>query len=292
MTDPAERAKCLDIIDQELTRLDGLVGKLIELSKLESGRSRSSAPVRVADLVNDALGVLRGGARRRDASTSRRRSSPTSRSPAIARRWSRSGEPAQQRLEVHARRRAQDRHPRPRRPAHVDIAVTDNGPGVPEEERRRIFEKFERGRAASRAAPPASGSASPSCARSCGRTAAGSSSTTTPAAARSSASPAPLRAGPLAAVTARAHERRARHDDERPHGGPHRRGRRRDRRRAGAQPQARGLRADPRRRRRDGAVAPRRRDATSPRPARHLAARARAASRSSPSSAAPATTCR
>src|SRR5215831_2776948 len=38
VTDPAERAKCLDIIDREMARLDGLVGKLIALSKIEAGR--------------------------------------------------------------------------------------------------------------------------------------------------------------------------------------------------------------------------------------------------------------
>ena len=36
---PAERQRCLTIVHQELTRLDGLVGKLIELSKLESRRT-------------------------------------------------------------------------------------------------------------------------------------------------------------------------------------------------------------------------------------------------------------
>jgi two-component system OmpR family sensor kinase len=43
------------------------------------------------------------------------------------------------RLELHAR--SGDRR-------HVIIEVCDNGPGVPEVERRRIFEEFERGRAA------------------------------------------------------------------------------------------------------------------------------------------------
>jgi two-component system phosphate regulon sensor histidine kinase PhoR len=42
---PEERQRCLSIVHQELTRLDGLVGKLIQLSKLEarSGSRTSSA---------------------------------------------------------------------------------------------------------------------------------------------------------------------------------------------------------------------------------------------------------
>ena len=40
ITDVAEKQRCLAIINQELTRLDGLVGKLIDLSKIESASRR------------------------------------------------------------------------------------------------------------------------------------------------------------------------------------------------------------------------------------------------------------
>src|SRR5688500_20165879 len=41
VTDPSERARCLEIIDREMARLDILVGKLIALSRLEAGRQPS-----------------------------------------------------------------------------------------------------------------------------------------------------------------------------------------------------------------------------------------------------------
>src|SRR3954470_2927489 len=53
---PQERQRCLSIVHQELTRLDGLVGKLILLSKLEAREdSLQRRPVLVADVVADAL---------------------------------------------------------------------------------------------------------------------------------------------------------------------------------------------------------------------------------------------
>ena len=54
---PAERQRCLAIVHQELTRLDGLVGKLIELSKIESRPTagKEQHQVRLSDFVGDAL---------------------------------------------------------------------------------------------------------------------------------------------------------------------------------------------------------------------------------------------
>ena len=60
ITDVAEKQRCLAIIDQELTRLDGLVGKLIDLSKIESRRDVfERRPVAVAAIVDDALAMFR-----------------------------------------------------------------------------------------------------------------------------------------------------------------------------------------------------------------------------------------
>ena len=46
VSDPAERERCLTVVNQELGRLDGLVGELIELSKIESrGAALEQRPV-------------------------------------------------------------------------------------------------------------------------------------------------------------------------------------------------------------------------------------------------------
>ena len=60
VTDAAEKQRCLAIIDRELGRLDGLVGRLIELSKLESRHAVfDRRPVAVGDVVDDALASLK-----------------------------------------------------------------------------------------------------------------------------------------------------------------------------------------------------------------------------------------
>jgi two-component system, OmpR family, phosphate regulon sensor histidine kinase PhoR len=54
--DAAEKQRCLTVINQELKRLDGLVGKLIELSKIEHRHAAfDRRVVTVADIVADAL---------------------------------------------------------------------------------------------------------------------------------------------------------------------------------------------------------------------------------------------
>jgi len=150
VTDEAERAKCLDIIDREMGRLDGLVGKLIALSKLESGRQPfEHKAVRVADVIDEALAsfeVVRVGAAvdmtvdvEPDLEvTGDHATLVTVMSNLLGNAWkyTTAGE---RKIAVRA---SGDRR-------HVLIEVADNGPGVPEEERRRIFDEFARGRAAS-----------------------------------------------------------------------------------------------------------------------------------------------
>ena len=104
VTDSAETAALPGDHHQELDRLDGLVGKLIELSKIESRRDAfERRPVAVADIVDDALATFEDDAI----------SAPTSRvdvqlEHGLVVRGDRGGagpggrQPAEQRLEVHA----------------------------------------------------------------------------------------------------------------------------------------------------------------------------------------------
>jgi two-component system phosphate regulon sensor histidine kinase PhoR len=149
VTDPAERDRCLTIVDQELGRLDGLVGKLSTLSRIESRHTAFDRRfVAVTEIVNEALAAL--DAVRLDAEVDIKvdvqpglvvRGDPAALVQAVANllvnAWKYT--PAQgKRIVVRASGDA----------ARVNIEVSDNGPGVSPEESGIIFEKFQRGSAA------------------------------------------------------------------------------------------------------------------------------------------------
>jgi two-component system phosphate regulon sensor histidine kinase PhoR len=147
VTDPAEKAKCLEIIDREMGRLDGLLQKLIALSKLESGRQPFEIkPVRVADLVSEAVGALQAVGLGQPIDV--RVDVPNDLEvigdrgtlvQALANLLTNAFKYGDREIRVRARPLAR---------GHVEIAVTDNGPGITEEEKRRIFDEFERGKSA------------------------------------------------------------------------------------------------------------------------------------------------
>ncbi len=147
--DPAERQRCLTVINQELTRLDGLVGKLIELSKIESSHAVfERRPLLVSDIVDDALasfeaikfsanvdlqvkvdqGLMVYGDRAALAQAV---------GNLLGNAWKYT-RPNDKRIEVSATADAK----------HVYITVADNGVGIPRGEQAAIFEKFQRGSAA------------------------------------------------------------------------------------------------------------------------------------------------
>jgi two-component system phosphate regulon sensor histidine kinase PhoR len=148
VTDPAERQRCLAIVHQELGRLDGLVGKLSTLSKIESRHTAFDRhPVAVSDIVNDAraaLDAVRLGAEG-DLQVSVQpglvvRGDRDALVQAVAcllvNAWKYT--PAEgKRIDVRATGDA----------ARVTIEVSDNGPGVKSDESGIIFEKFQRGSA-------------------------------------------------------------------------------------------------------------------------------------------------
>jgi two-component system phosphate regulon sensor histidine kinase PhoR len=158
VTDPEERRRCLTIITQEVARLDGLVGKLIELSKVEARHAAfERRPVLVADLVGDALASFETLRFSKDVELSvhvdrqltvrgDRAALAQAVGNLLANAWKYTP-PSDKRITVTASAEG-DR---------VIIAVTDNGVGVPAQEREVIFEKFRRGTAAEGTGSPGTG---------------------------------------------------------------------------------------------------------------------------------------
>jgi len=156
--DPAERQRCLTVINQELGRLDGLVGKLIELSKIESRHAVfDRRAVSVADVVDDALRAFEAVRVGADVELKvevepnlrvygDRAALAQALGNLLSNAWKYTGTD-QKRIAVSA---AAD-------PEHVFIAVSDNGAGVPRAEQEAIFEKFSRGTAAQQTGSQGSG---------------------------------------------------------------------------------------------------------------------------------------
>jgi len=158
VTSPQERQRCLAIVHQELTRLDGLVGNLIQLSKIESRRTvLERSPVRVVDVVDDALAAFEAiklGSDARVRTTLTPNLTVYGNRAALAQalgnllsnalKFSPSSE---KQIDVRAEAG----------PGTVSISVSDNGLGVQRVERDAIFETFERGSAAAQGGSSGSG---------------------------------------------------------------------------------------------------------------------------------------
>ena len=148
VTDPEEKRRCLDIVHQEVKRLDGLVGRLIELSKMQSGRHAfERRRIAVKEIVDKALAsfeVVRVG-------------TPVDLFVSVDADLYVHGDPAALAQAVaNLLTNAWKYTPRDKKKIELVaaaegrnavISVTDNGPGVPREEQELIFETFERGRA-------------------------------------------------------------------------------------------------------------------------------------------------
>jgi two-component system phosphate regulon sensor histidine kinase PhoR len=151
LTDPAETRQCLDLLDQEVRRLNGLVARLIQLSRLEARHHRfQREPIEIEDVTADALAAY-------DAATLADRVPVAVSQPGdgslrvlgdrdalaqavtnlLLNAWKYTRGPDRK----IALRVAGDR-------THVEIAVIDNGPGIPKDEQRGIFDHFQRGASA------------------------------------------------------------------------------------------------------------------------------------------------
>ena len=138
---PADRAR---VIEEESDRLDALVGDLLDLSRIQSGAIGPSAEVNTADdLIGAALrradAILRGRVIDVDLLPDQLLAGRFDLTNALrslvnllenASKYSPAGSP----ITIRARQEG-DR---------LRISVLDRGPGVPDEERERIFEPFYR----------------------------------------------------------------------------------------------------------------------------------------------------
>jgi len=151
LTDPDEKRQCLAMLDQEVRRLDLLLERLLQLSRLQARRQRfGRAPVHLTDVVRDALAAFDAATLTSKATVAvdlqsaddlevrgDREALGQALSNLLVNAWKYTPEDGR-RIELHARPAGR----------HIEIAVRDNGPGVPREEQKRIFEQFERGDAA------------------------------------------------------------------------------------------------------------------------------------------------
>jgi two-component system phosphate regulon sensor histidine kinase PhoR len=145
LEDPVRRGEALQIIAAETARLSGLINRLLDWARMESGRrSYRLESVAVADVVDDALAGFEPQLLDQPAEVSckvapglpRIRADREALADALlnllqnAHKYT--GTPKQ--LAVLAQPQGQQ----------VVISVSDNGPGIPVPEQSRIFEKFYR----------------------------------------------------------------------------------------------------------------------------------------------------
>ena len=147
LADPERQREAFAILQTETERLSALINRLLDWARMESGkRTYDLEAVRVEDVVDGAIRaftplLLQGGAEiQRDVEPGlpRVRADRHALSDAVLdllqNAWKYTGE--DKRIRVAARRVGPT----------VEIAVADNGPGIPGADQKRIFEKFYRGK--------------------------------------------------------------------------------------------------------------------------------------------------
>ena len=160
LTDPVEKQQCFDILDREVRRLDHLLERLLQLSKIQTGRSEfAREPVEMSAVVREALVHFQASTLTEKVAVEmetapcddvRVMGDHDGLAHAVANlllnAWKYTPPEARR---IGLRCHSTDRH--------VDLIVWDNGPGVPLEERERIFAQFERGQEAARSGRGGSG---------------------------------------------------------------------------------------------------------------------------------------
>lgn len=151
-----EKQQVLDLLGRETTRLEELVTRVLELSRLESGHVFAREPVDVTDLVEEAIAAF-------DASTLQKPTKIVRKlTPGLVligdrgtlvrallnlltNAWKYTGEDKQIVIESQLVGR------------WIEIIVRDNGRGIESSEKREIYDQFKRGRAAHETGAPGVG---------------------------------------------------------------------------------------------------------------------------------------
>jgi two-component system phosphate regulon sensor histidine kinase PhoR len=145
LPDPARQAEALGILAGETQRLSALINRLLDWARMESGRRRYDfKSVHVADLVEDALEAFESQLLQHPAQITR--ALPPGLPRVNVDREAISGALLDllqnaHKYTGHDKRIGVSAH---LRDGAVHVTVSDNGPGIPGPEQKRIFEKFYR----------------------------------------------------------------------------------------------------------------------------------------------------
>jgi two-component system, OmpR family, phosphate regulon sensor histidine kinase PhoR len=146
--DPEDQRKVVELMSGEIGRLDGLVGRLLELSRLESGRHAfERLRVDMEPLVAEAIATFEASTLARPTAISvdlekdlwvigDRATLIRAISNLLVNAWKYTNDDKRISLAVRSHGR------------WIDIAVRDNGIGMPRGEQREVFEEFARGKEA------------------------------------------------------------------------------------------------------------------------------------------------
>ena len=153
----AEKAQVLTLLARETERLEELVGRVLELSRIELDvHAHANQPVDIGELVTESVAAFDALTLSRPTPiavtvepglsvTGDRHTLVRALVNLLTNAWKYTGEDKRIAIEARANGR------------RVEILVRDNGPGIPPEEQRELYEQFHRGRAARETGQPGFG---------------------------------------------------------------------------------------------------------------------------------------
>ncbi|MGE3545442.1 MAG: sensor histidine kinase [Kofleriaceae bacterium] len=154
--DDAERTQVLSLLGRETDRLDVLVDRVLELSRLQTSHVYARERIDVASIVDEAIAAFDAVTLSRPTPVARRNEpglTVVGDQPTLVRAlvnlltnaWKYSAD--DKRIEIDARSSSR----------WIEIAVIDNGTGIPRAEQSAVFEQFNRGKAAMESGAPGFG---------------------------------------------------------------------------------------------------------------------------------------